>query len=79
MKELFFRNLTDEFFACRLTFKGSEIEVATPQRLFHASVPGVGVPYDVSTDGQRLLVDLAEEQESAPLFVAVNWPAELKK
>jgi Tol biopolymer transport system component len=79
MKELFFRDLTDQFFACALTFKGSEIETGTPQRLFHASVPGVGVPYDVSADGQRLLLDLAEEEESAPLFIVVNWPAELKK
>ena len=79
MKELFFRNLADEFFTCRITIKGSELEVGTPQRLFHASVPGVGIPYDVSADGQRLLVNLAEEEESAPLHVVVNWPAELKK
>ena len=77
--ELFFRNLTDDFFACRMTFKDSEIEVGTPQLLFHASVPGVGVPYDVSADGQRVLVNLAEDEESAPLFVVVNWPTELKK
>jgi dipeptidyl aminopeptidase/acylaminoacyl peptidase len=79
MSELFFRNLNDEFFACRLTFKGPDVEVGTPQRLFHASVPGIGIPYDVSADGQRLLVNLAEEEESAPLHVVVNWPAELKK
>jgi Tol biopolymer transport system component len=79
MKELFFDNLADEYFACGMTFKGSEIEVGTPQRLFHASVPAVGVPYDVATDGQRLLVNLAEEEGTAPLFVVVNWPAELKK
>ena len=78
-KDLFFRNLNDDFFACPVTTKGSEIEVGTPQRLFHASVPGIGVPYDVSADGQRLLVNLAEEEGSAPLSVVVNWPAELKK
>ena len=47
-KEVFFNNLNDDFFSCPLTFKGSEIEVGTPQRLFHASMPGIGVPYDVS-------------------------------
>jgi Tol biopolymer transport system component len=78
-KELFFKNLNDEFFACRVTSKGSEIEVGAPQRLFHASVPGIGRSYDVSADGQRLLVNLAEEVGSAPLYVAINWPAELKK
>lgn len=58
---------------------GEVYRVGTPQRLFHASVSGIGMRYDVSPDGQRLLVNLAEEEESAPLFVAVNWPAELKK
>jgi len=42
-------------------------------------MPGIGVPYDVSADGQRFLVNLAEEEGAAPLFVIVNWPAELKK
>ena len=51
MKELFFRDLADQFFVCRADLKGPEPEVGTPQRLFHASVPGVGVPYDVSADG----------------------------
>jgi len=78
-KEVFFNNLNDDFFSCPLTFKGSEIEVGTPQRLFHASMPGIGVPYDVSVDGQRVLVNLAEEEGVAPLFLVVNWPAELKK
>jgi WD40 repeat protein len=78
-KEVFFNNLNDDFFSCPLTFKGSEIEVGTPQRLFHASMPGIGVPYDVSADGQRFLVNLAEEEGAAPLFLVVNWPAELKK
>jgi len=78
-QEVFFNNLNDDFFSCPLTFKGSEIEVGTPQRLFHASMPGIGVPYDVSADGQRFLVNLAEEEGAAPLFLVVNWPAELKK
>lgn len=78
-KEVFFNNLNDDFFSCPLTFRGSEIEVGTPQRLFHASMPGIGVPYDVSADGQRFLVNLAEEESAAPLFLVVNWPAELEK
>jgi eukaryotic-like serine/threonine-protein kinase len=78
-KEVFFNNLNDDFFSCPVTFKGSEVEVGTPQRLFHASMPGIGVPYDVSADGQRFLVNLAEEEAASPLFVVANWPAELKK
>jgi hypothetical protein len=66
-KELFFKNLNDDFFGCPMTFKGSEVEVGTPQRLFHASAPGLGMPYDVSANGQRFLVNLAEEEGPSPL------------
>ena len=78
-KEVFFNNLNGDFFSCPVTVKGSEVEAGAPQRLFHASMPGIGVPYDVSADGQRFLVNLAEEEAASPLFVVVNWPAELKK
>jgi serine/threonine protein kinase/Tol biopolymer transport system component len=78
-KELFFKNLTDEIFACSVTSKASEIEIGTPHRLFHASMPGIGAPYDVSADGQRFLVNLAQEEGSAPLKIVSNWPAALKK
>jgi phosphoserine phosphatase RsbU/P len=44
----------------RLPAKGSEIEVGTPQRLFHSPKPGIGVNFDVSSDGKRLLVNHAE-------------------
>jgi serine/threonine protein kinase len=78
-KELFFKNLNDDVFASPVTLKGAEIEVGAPQRLFHASMPGLGMPYDVSPDGQRLLVNLVEEEGPAPLKLVTNWPAELKK
>jgi hypothetical protein len=37
------------------------------------------MPYDVSADGKRLLVNLAEDETSAPLKFVSNWPAELRK
>ena len=78
-KELFFKNLTDELFACSVNQKGSELEIGSPNRLFHASLPGIGQAYDVSADGQRILVNLAQEEGYAPLKIVSNWPAELKK
>jgi Tol biopolymer transport system component len=77
-KELFFKNLNDDFFVCPVRFKGSEVEVGAPQRLFHASAPGLGMPYDVSAN-ERFLVNLAEEEGPAPLKLMLNWPAELRK
>jgi eukaryotic-like serine/threonine-protein kinase len=78
-KELFYRNTTDDFFACPIATKGLEVVVGNPQRLFHASTPGIGVAFDVSLDGKHLLVNHADEEVQAPLHLVTNWPAELKK
>ena len=43
---------------------------------------GLRYSHDVSADGQRFLVNTMLEQEqirSAPITVALNWTAELKK
>ena len=78
-REVFFNDLTDNINACDLTPKGTQMEVGTPKRLFHASMPGIGTSYDVTPDGQRFLVNLAEGEGAAPLKIVSNWPAELKK
>jgi serine/threonine protein kinase len=78
-RELFFKDLTDNIFVCSVTPKGSEIEVGAPQRLFHAASPGIGISFDVSSDGKRLLVNHSEEEAQVPLQLITNWPAELKK
>jgi serine/threonine protein kinase len=78
-KELFYVNLVEDFFVCPVSAKGSEIEFGTPQRLFHAATPGVGIVFDISSDGKRLLVNHSEEEAQAPLQLVTNWSAELKK
>ena len=78
-RELFYKDILDDIFVCPVTPKGSELEVGTPQHLFHAASPGIGIPLDVSSDGKRLLVNHSEEATQAPLQLVTNWPAELKK
>jgi serine/threonine protein kinase/Tol biopolymer transport system component len=78
-KELFYKNMTDDFFRCAVSTKGDAIEVGTPQRLFHAATPGIGISFDAFSDGKRLLVNHAEEGSQAPLELVTNWMAELKK
>ena len=78
-KELFYQGLPSEFFVCAISAKGSEVEIGKPQHLFHAETPGIGMSFDVSLDGKRLLVDHADEETQAPLHLLTNWPAELKK
>jgi eukaryotic-like serine/threonine-protein kinase len=78
-KELFYVSLGSDFYVCPVNPKGTEMEVGTPEHLFHASTPGIGITFDVSSDGKRLLVNRAEEETQAPLQLITNWPAELKK
>jgi hypothetical protein len=78
-RELFFKDLTDTIFVCSVTPKGLEIEVGTPQRLFHAASPGIGVSFDVTSDGKRLLINHSEEEAQVPLQLVTNWPAEVKR
>jgi eukaryotic-like serine/threonine-protein kinase len=78
-KEVFYRDFTDDFFACPIAVKGSEVVVGRPQHLFHASTPGIGLSFDVSLDGKRLLVNHADEEMQAPLHLVTNWPAELRR
>jgi eukaryotic-like serine/threonine-protein kinase len=78
-RELFFKDLSDTIFVCTVTPKGSEIEVGAPQRLFHAASPGIGISFDVTSDGKRLLVNHSEEEGQVPLQLVTNWPAELRK
>jgi len=78
-KELFYTGVTDDFFACPVTPKGSEIEVGAPQHLFHTPLPAIGILFDVSSDGKHLLVNHTEEEAQAPLQLLTNWSAELKK
>jgi Tol biopolymer transport system component len=78
-KELFYQNVTNNYLVCSFTVKGQEAVIGKPQHLFQASTPGIGVPFDVSLDGKRLLVNHADEEMQAPLHLVTNWPAELKK
>jgi Tol biopolymer transport system component len=78
-KELFYKDQTDDFFVCLISAKGAEVEIGKPQHLFHASTPGIGLSFDVSLEGKRLLVNHADEEMQAPLHLITQWPAQLKK
>jgi eukaryotic-like serine/threonine-protein kinase len=78
-RELFYKDFNDEFYACPVTPKGTEMQVGTPEHLFHATNPAFGVSFDAAADGKRLLVNLSEDETSAPLKFVSDWTAELKK
>jgi hypothetical protein len=78
-KEIFYSSLENQFFSATLKVNGNDLEVGVPQSMFHVSLIGNGFPYDVSSDGQRFLIDQAEEATAAPLYLMVNWTAAIKK
>jgi eukaryotic-like serine/threonine-protein kinase len=78
-KEVFYETVTNDYFACSVTAQGSELIVGAPVHLFHTNTPGLGISYDVSSDGKRLLVNRSEEETQTPLQLNTNWLAELKK
>ena len=75
--------------AARVAWSGSTFEVAEVQPLFHMRLaPGPTlydlfstagqIGYDVSQDGQRILVNSPAESDTSPITVVLNWPASLR-
>lgn|GEM_PF-6485215 len=67
--------------AVAVTSKSDALEIGEVRPLFGpVSVYAGAYSYDVSTDGQRLLVALPEKQTSTAVVTVVqNWAAALKK
>jgi len=78
-KELFYWGNSNDLCAVAITENVDGLQVGASQLLFHANLAPVGTLYDVSRDGQRLLLNSPQEQASTSLNLVVNWPATLKK
>jgi eukaryotic-like serine/threonine-protein kinase len=89
-KELFYLAPNSQLMAADVNWSGSTFEVAAVHPLFHLRLapgpplydlgPTAGqIGYDVSPDGQRVLVNSPAESDATPITVILNWPAELKK
>jgi serine/threonine protein kinase len=89
-KELFYLAPNSQLMATDINWCGSTLEIGTAHPLFHLRLapgpplydigPTAGqIGYDVSPDGQRILVNTPAESDASPITVILNWPAELKK
>ena len=81
-KELFYVAPDARLMAAEVNATCGTLEVGKVQPLFGGlqTIFNVTTTYDVSTDGQRILVRLPPEGETgAPLTVVQNWTAGLKK
>ncbi|MGH9773895.1 MAG: protein kinase domain-containing protein [Candidatus Acidiferrales bacterium] len=89
-KELFYLAPNSQLMAAEVNWSGSTFDVAAVHPLFHLRLapgpplydlgPTAGqVGYDVSPDGQRILVNSPVEADTSPITVILNWPAGLTK
>ena len=80
-REIYYLAPNNRLMAAPVSGEGSAFQVGVVQSLFEARPrPGVlARPYDVSADGQRLLVNTLVQEASAPITLVVNWTAALKK
>jgi Tol biopolymer transport system component len=54
-------------------------ESGTPKELFQTKLQhGSGIPYAVTPDGSRFLIETPAEETSTPVVVLLNWSARLK-
>ncbi len=61
-----------------VTAHGDSVELGKPQVLFPTQPVGPGM-FDVSSDGQKLLLMQAPPQNSANVTLVTNWTSTLKK
>jgi Tol biopolymer transport system component len=80
-KEIFYIDPTGQMMSVAVIGAGPTFTAAAPRLLFRASFqPGGGVPYDVTPDGQKFIVNTALPSKGAPAFtIVVNWPALMEK
>jgi serine/threonine protein kinase len=81
-KEIFYRALDGKLMVASVRNAPGGLEFGTPAALFRTSEPQgqFSYPYDVSSDGQRILALVPREVagDSASLFVIVNWDTKSK-
>jgi hypothetical protein len=60
-----------------VTGSGATFQAGVAKPLFRMDVPqGAGVPYDVTADGERIIVIASAEGAPKPVLTAIiNWPA----
>ncbi len=75
-KEILYMDDHSRIASVEVTTHGDSVELGKPKILFPTQS---ATQFEVSPDGQRLLMIQAPVQDSSNLTLVVNWPQELKK
>ncbi len=81
-KELFYWSADNTLMSVPITLNQEGIEVGAVRQLFRFNNPvglvGIISPYDVTADGQRIVLITTPQQAPKPFALVTNWTAELK-
>jgi len=80
-KELFYVSADSKLMAVPVDGRGASLVVGTAQPLFNVRIRDqfLGIPYAVTSDGQRFLVNtLIESGAPASISLVLNWPSLLR-
>ena len=82
-RELFYLAPDGTVMAADVDGRGKSFEVKGVRPLFKVSTTPLtinqGFPYDVSSDGQRFIVNAIAPQGSQPVVLVSNWPALIRR
>jgi Tol biopolymer transport system component len=82
-KELYYWSADNTLMAVPVSLNPTGVQVGARQTLFRFNNPvgivGIVSPYDVSADGQRIVLITTPQQTPRPITLVTNWTAELKR
>ena len=81
-KELFYVARDGGLMAAAVSSRGAVLDVGAVRALFNTRIrdQALGIPYDVTSDGQRFLVNtLVERPVPSSITLVVNWPGLMKR
>ena len=77
-KELFYLGPGSEFIVAKIEAHADTLSIGDTRPVFRKKTFVGGAPYDVSSDGQRFIVNSLGEEASTSLTLVENWLELLK-
>ena len=78
-KEIFYVDAARQLVAVDVSGDGPTLKIGAPKPLFAINSGAARFSYDVSPDGQRVLVLAGRPVSLQPMTVITNWTSALKK
>ena len=78
-KELFFIDLSSRMTVTAVTENGNDLEFGSPETLFPMTLRPGSRGYDVTTDGQKFLINTLADQESPTVVIVKDWKTRLPR